>query len=294
MQASKSGVLAICFLVVAGCASAPEKPVEQSSKSQESARLSASEELVRGKSVAVETSQGTVNVAPTVVAIGDGSQQKDEASIAPYYYDPWEGFNRAMFSFNNVSYQYVLIPLSDGYKFILPGTVRDKIGNAFDNLREPLNLLNNTFSGEFNAAGANLGRFLINSTVGLLGLFDPADDWFDIKPQKQTLANTLQHYNVGSGAYLVIPILGPSDTRGAFSTLTEGFIHPVNYVADSPQNIQIRMVDGLDDFSEQSDIYQQLFKQAEDPYIYFRNQYIQGQRRDELFELSDSDQQNNE
>ena len=297
MQAFKPGVLALFFLVLGGCASAPDenaKAAQSTSSVQAQQEPELASELARGQKVAVQTSQGTLEVEPTVVAIGDGSQPGMEQGTETYYYDPWEGFNRAMFSFNNVSYKYVLIPLSDGYKFIIPGVVRDKIGNAFDNLREPLNLVNNAVSGEFSHAGANLSRFLINSTIGLLGFFDPATDWFDIAPQKQTIANTLQDYDITSGPYLVIPILGPSDTRGAFSTLTEGFIHPVNYVADPPESYQLRMLDGLDDFSEQSDIYQQLYDQADDPYIYFRNQYIQGQRRDELFELSDSEQQDNE
>ena len=130
--------------------------------------------------------------------------------------------------------------------------------------------------------------------MGLLGLFDPASDWFDIKPQKQTIANTLQRYDIGSGPYLVIPILGPSDSRGALSTLTEGFVHPVNYIAEPPESYQLRIFEGFDDFSNQSDTYRKLYEQAEDPYIFFRNQYIQGQRRDELFELSEREQQDNQ
>ncbi len=297
MQVSKSSALALCFLILGGCASAPQNTAKSTAEDntvQAPKEPELASELARGEKVTVQTSQGPLEVEPTVVAIGDGGQPGTEQGGEPVYNDPWEGFNRAMFSFNNVSYRYVLIPLSDGYKFVVPGVVRDKIGNAFDNLREPLNLVNNTVSGEFSHAGSNLGRFLINSTIGLLGLFDPAEAWFDIAPQKQTIANTLQDYDITSGPYLVIPILGPSDTRGAFSTLTEGFVHPVNYIADPPERYQLRMFDGLDDFSEQSDIYQQLYDQADDPYIYFRNQYIQGQRRDELFELSDSEQQNNE
>ena len=70
-----------------------------------------------------------------------------------------------------------------------------------------------------------------------------------------------------------------------FFTLTEGVIHPANQVADTPESYYIRMADGLHDFSLQSDTYQTLYENAEDPYLFFRNQYIQGQRRDELFQL---------
>ncbi|MEQ5807427.1 VacJ family lipoprotein [Alteromonas sp. NFXS44] len=300
MPAYRQGAFAliICLFLLGGCASAPDTPENsavqpQDNKQPQNNEPALAEELAKGKDVIVQTSQGAVSVSPVVVAVGD-TRESGNTGDEVYYNDPWEGFNRAMFSFNNVSYQYVLLPLADGYHYVVPGVVRDKIGNAFDNLREPLNLVNNTFAGEFSEAGANLGRFLINSTVGLLGLFDPASDWFDIKPQKQTIANTLQRYDIGSGPYLVIPILGPSDPRGALSTLTEGFVHPVNYIAEPPESYQLRIFEGFDDFSNQSDTYRKLYEQAEDPYIYFRNQYIQGQRRDELFELSEREQQDNQ
>lgn len=300
MPAYRQGAFAliICLFLLGGCASAPDMPENsavqpQNNKQPQNNEPALAEELAKGKDVTVQTSQGAVSVSPVVVAVGD-TPQSGNTGDEVYYNDPWEGFNRAMFSFNNVSYQYVLLPLADGYHYVVPGVVRDKIGNAFDNLREPLNLVNNTFAGEFGEAGANLGRFLINSTVGLLGLFDPASDWFDIKPQKQTIANTLQRYDIGSGPYLVIPILGPSDSRGALSTLTEGFVHPVNYIAEPPESYQLRIFEGFDDFSNQSDTYRKLYEQAEDPYIYFRNQYIQGQRRDELFELSEREQQDSQ
>lgn len=300
MPAYRQGAFAliICIFLLGGCASAPDTPENsavqpQDNKQPQGNEPALAEELAKGKDVTVQTSQGAVSVSPVVVAVGD-TPESGNTDDEVYYNDPWEGFNRAMFSFNNVSYQYVLLPLADGYHYVVPGVVRDKIGNAFDNLREPLNLVNNTFAGEFSEAGANLGRFLINSTVGLLGLFDPASDWFDIKPQKQTIANTLQRYDIGSGPYLVIPILGPSDSRGALSTLTEGFVHPVNYIAEPPESYQLRIFEGFDDFSNQSDTYRKLYEQAEDPYIYFRNQYIQGQRRDELFELSEREQQDNQ
>ncbi|MEG3766891.1 VacJ family lipoprotein [Alteromonas sp. 14N.309.X.WAT.G.H12] len=293
MQVYKQILIGGLVLMLVACASKPEQgqtaqSIELSAK--EPASESPANTLSKGKAVTIETSQGSLDVSPTVVSVAD--EQQDDPTGEVVYNDPLEGVNRAIFSFNDFSYRYALLPISDGYRYVVPSSVRDKIGNAFDNLREPLNLLNNTFAGEFSEAGSNLGRFLINSTVGLLGLFDPATDWFHIAPEKQTIANTLQHYDISAGPYLVLPILGPSDSRGAFSTITEGVIHPVNYVADPPETYQIRIVDGIDDFSSQSDIYRSLYEQADDPYLYFRNQYIQGQRRDELFELSEQQQDN--
>lgn len=272
---SRAAILCV-VIALAGCASAPDRqPVESSAAQQTPAQ-----KLAAGQQTTVSTSQGNLSVEPTVVAVPSSSDPATQVT----YDDPLEGFNRAMFAFNNGAYRYVLIPVADGYKAILPGVVRDKIGNAFDNIREPLNLINNTFSGNFSEAGTNLGRFVINSTVGLLGLFDPADAWFDMKPHKQTLSDMLRDHDVTSGAFIVLPILGPSDVRGTVSTLTEGVFHPLNYVTQPPETYQLRIVDGVDDFSLTSDAYQTLYEQADDPYVFFRNQYIQAQRRDKAFE----------
>ncbi|WP_218958952.1 MlaA family lipoprotein [Salinimonas marina] len=273
-----------------GCSNSapPQHPAVTSSEKQQSQSETPSDvdRLNAGESISVETSQGKINVEPTVVAITDAQAGNDTNQLAGevFYNDPWESFNRTIFGFNHQLYQYVLIPAADGYRWLVPAAARDKIGNAFENIREPLNLLNNALAGEFRQAGANLSRFFINSTLGLFGLFDPATHWFNIGAQKQTIADTLFYYDIDSGPYLVLPFLGPSDSRGAFSTVTEGIIHPINQLTDSPESYFLRAFDGFDDFSGQAETYQNLYKQADDPYLYFRNQYIQGQRRDEYFQ----------
>ena len=279
-------VFSAALLVLTGCSSVPP-PAQTEEAAAQSREVSPSqstkkEQLSAGKSVTITTSQGEINVAPAVVSVANAPAAIP--ATAPQYYDPWEGFNRSVFAFNNAAYEYVLIPVSDGYKAVVPQPVRSSVGNFFANLCEPLNLLNNLFSGEVSDAGSNLGRFLINSTVGLLGLFDPATNWFEIEPKRRSVGDTLASYGVGSGPYLVLPLLGQSDVRGGFSVLTEGFIHPVNHIADAPQNYQLRAFDGVDDFSEQSQTYQNLYEKADDPYLYFRNQYLQGQARDLMYE----------
>lgn len=281
-------VFPAALLALTGCSSVPPPPEngQKAVSSREANRSQATpqEQLSAGQNVTLKTSQGELNITPAVVSVANAPAVNP--TTAPVYNDPWEGFNRSVFAFNHAAYEYVLIPVSDGYKTVVPGPVRSSVGNFFANLREPLNLLNNLFSGEVADAGSNLGRFLINSTVGLLGLFDPATSWFEIDPKRRSVGDTLASYGVGSGPYLVLPLLGQSDVRGGFSVLTEGFIHPVNHVADSPQNYQLRAFDGVDDFSEQSETYQNLYQNADDPYLYFRNQYLQGQARDSLYEES--------
>ncbi|MCU7555864.1 VacJ family lipoprotein [Alteromonas sp. ASW11-19] len=291
MRVYKQFLLAVAAGFLSACASPPDKEVEPAkpvaANKTENAKV---RDLSAGETVTVTTSQGTMEVEPAVVAITD-AQTSPDVTQDVYYHDPWEGMNRAIFSFNHYLYSYVLLPAADGYRYVVPAVARDKIGNAFNNIREPLNLVNNTFAGEFDEAGTNLGRFIINTTVGLFGLFDPATDWFDLAPEKQTVADTLSQHDIRAGPYLVLPLLGPSDSRGAFSTVTESVLHPINFVAEPPESYQLRFFDGFDDFSSQADTYRSLYENAEDPYLYFRNQYIQGKRRDAVFS-SDNQPQN--
>lgn len=295
-KASTFALTGLILSVVSGCAQVPEKsgskPALIIEKPAES--MSATEAMSNGQTVKVSTSQGEISVEPTVVSMAQTSLN-DEAAATVTYYDPWEGFNRAMFSFNHGAYEYVLTPVSNGYRAVVPAPARDSVGKFFDNLREPLNLLNHLFAGEVKQAGSNLGRFLINSTVGILGLFDPATSVFELEKQPQTIGDTLASWGVEPGPYLVLPILGQSDVRSGVSVLTEGFVHPVNHVTHSPHNYQLRAVDGLDDFSSQSDTYRTLYDEADDPYIFFRNQYLQAKKRDMWFgRQTKSEQENNE
>lgn len=282
----KATLLIAVFM--AGCASPPDTTDTTVQNSSTSSSETTAETLSKGQTVKVQTSQGTLSVEPTVVSITDESVTPSQTPGTQPYYDPIEGFNRAMFGFNHYFYSYLFIPITDGYRFIVPDVARDKIGNAFDNLREPLNLLSHSFSGQFDKAGVNLGRFVINSTIGLLGLFDPASHWFELEQSEKTVAQSLRDYDIGSGAYLVLPVLGPSDVRGAFSTVTEGFLHPTQFIMESPDRYYLRMFEGVDDFESQSQRYEELYQQTSDPYLYFRNQYIQGQLRDAMFDTNNA------
>ncbi|WP_213996511.1 VacJ family lipoprotein [Arsukibacterium sp.] len=290
-------------LALAGCAAKPE-PADSGAVSDNSVVSSekvdkantednaedkeptAAEQLSAGQTTKVETSQGTLELEPTVVdmePVAEDDAVADGEEPAPLYNDPLEGWNRAIFRFNHVSYTYALIPIAKGYEKVLPAPVRDKVGNAFANIREPLNLVNNALTGDFKGAGSNLGRFLINSTIGILGLFDPATAWFDIAESKQSIADTLSHYQVGNGPYLVLPILGQSDVRGASSVLGEAFLHPLNQLVGAPDSYYLQGVNVINSFSDRANLYQTLYKQADDPYIYFRNQHLQGIKRDEAY-----------
>ena len=284
-------LLLLLLLLLSGCASQPQTPPadtpapatsSQNADNSTNAGLSAAEQLSSGKTATIETSQGRIEIEPTVVDMADRSQVTGD-STEQQYNDPLEGWNRGTFAFNHFTYTYALIPLAKGYEYITPAPVRDKIGNAFSNIREPLSMLNNLAAGELKDAGTNLGRFLINTTIGLLGLFDPATAWFDLPEAKQSIADTLAGYGVAPGPYLVLPILGQNNVRGSTSVVSEYLLDPIGQVTNPPDTYYLQGVDAVDSFTDRAKVYEELYRQADDPYLYFRNQFLQGVKRDDSF-----------
>ena len=133
-------------------------------------------------------------------------------------YDPIQGFNRGMYRFNYYFDKYLFIPVVRTYEFILPDYVEDRVSNFVDNVFEFNNFTNNLLQLKFKDTGITLSRFAINTTVGVLGLWDPATHW-GIYEQEEDFGQTLGHYGVGHGPYIVLPILGPSNLRD-----TVGFV----------------------------------------------------------------------
>lgn len=206
----------------------------------------------------------------------------DEPSVVSYsdYKDPIEPFNRSMFAFNDVTYRYVLTPLSKGYRFILPEGVRRSIGNFFSNLREPLFSLNHLIQGNPGQSGKSLLRFGVNSTVGLLGLFDPADSWWALEREETNFGETLGHYGVGYGGYLVLPVLGPNDFRGTSSFILSYYAHPANLSDNEDLPLIIGVTEGFHRMSSSLYNYPELVADKEDPYLFVRNLYLQNLQRD--------------
>ncbi len=139
--------------------------------------------------------------------------------------DPWEGFNRAMYSFNTTVDRYTLRPLAKGYTYVTPRFFRRGVSNVFSNIREVPNALNSLLQGRPGRASKDVGRFLINSTLGLVGLFDVAQQMGLPASDGEDFGQTLAAWGVGDGPYVVLPFLGPS-------TLRDGFALPVDWYSD--------------------------------------------------------------
>lgn len=126
--------------------------------------------------------------------------------------DPWEPFNRGVFKFNEVVDRNLAKPLARGYQNVVPTPVNDGVSNFFSNLGELSNITNSAFQAKGEAALISTGRFVFNSTFGVLGLFDVAG-YMELPEQDEDFGQTLGYWGVDTGPYLVLPFLGPSTVR---------------------------------------------------------------------------------
>ena len=164
----------------------------------------------------------------------------------------FEGFSRTMFKFNHALDGAIFKPVAKGYR-ALPNPIRKGTGNVVDNLRSLLTVSNNILQGDFKTAGVTAGRFAINTTVGILGIFDPAAALGLEDSGKEDFGQTLGAWGAESGCYFVLPILGPTTTRDAVGLIGNVFIDPVYQIT---HNTEIRNdVVGNGNYSEHNYYY---------------------------------------
>ena len=193
--------------------------------------------------------------------------------------DPLSSWNRAMFHFNDKLYFWALKPISRGYKAVIPTPVRSGIKNFFHNLTMPIRMVSCLLQGKGRAASAELSRFLINSTVGILGFGNPAKRWPELNPSEEDLGQTLARYGIGNGFYIVWPFLGPSTLRDSVGMAGEWFLNPVSYVEPTETYLEVRAVDTVNTTSFKIGDYESLKEAALDPYVALRNAYIQHRKK---------------
>ena len=136
-----------------------------------------------------------------------------------------ESYNRAMFKFNSAADDYVIKPVAKGYRAVTTEFIRERIHNFFSNLKEPASMINHTLQGNLADSGKSLGRFAINSTLGLLGTFDVASGW-GLSNNKTGFDETLATWCVPDGPFVVLPLLGPSTPRAATGLAADALANP--------------------------------------------------------------------
>ena len=203
-------------------------------------------------------------------------------AVNPRNPDPFEPVNRVFYAFNDGLDKFIVKPVSDVYVDVVPQPVRKGLGNAFDNLGYPNVILNDFLQGKIDRGFEGIGRFAVNSTVGVAGVFDVASKW-GMEKNSNDFGITLGKYDATAGPYLVLPLFGPSTFRDAPAIPVRMLVSPLRYL-DVPAYASIPMdvlnlaesrvrIGGAIEFRDRA---------ALDPYIFTREAYLQ-MRRNKIY-----------
>ena len=189
--------------------------------------------------------------------------------------DPLEPFNRVMFNVNDALYFWIVKPGSEIYAGVVPEPARIGIYNFFSNLTTPARYVNCLLQGKGEGADTELRRFAINTTCGVLGFGDPALDQYGLEPVHEDLGQTLAVHGFDDGFYLVLPLLGPSNTRDSLGRLGDWFLNPVSYVEPTEAAYGITAVRYTNSSSLRLGEYESFKSMTIEPYIAMRRTYAQ-------------------
>jgi phospholipid-binding lipoprotein MlaA len=187
--------------------------------------------------------------------------------------DPWESWNRGVYKFNDVVDRAVAKPVAKTYVKVVPEPIRIGVTNFFANLETPTVMVNDALQGKFLAAGNDLGRFLLNSTVGLAGILDPASS-AGLARNNEDFGQTLGKWGVHSGPFVELPILGPSDVRDGLGRVADSYTNPRQYIKNNYVKYGLYLPDLMDRRAALLPLDETL-KHVYDPYAFIRDAYLQ-------------------
>jgi phospholipid-binding lipoprotein MlaA len=185
--------------------------------------------------------------------------------------DPWEGFNRAMFSFNEGLDRAVVKPVTQGYRFIMPDFAEQGVHNFFENIGDVKTFVNNVLQGKPKEASEDLGRVIVNTTIGIGGLFDVAST-FGIPKHDEDFGQTLGAWGVESGPYLVLPLFGPSSLRDGVGRIPDMMVDPIQQVSDDDTRLGLQVLRVIDTRSQLLEAEGVI---SGDRYTFIRDAYLQ-------------------
>ncbi|WP_338485677.1 VacJ family lipoprotein [Pseudomonas trivialis] len=185
--------------------------------------------------------------------------------------DPWESVNRPIFTFNDTVDTYALKPIAQGYQFITPQFVQDGVHNFFRNIGDVGNLANNVLQLKPHNAGVDTARLLVNTTFGVLGFVDVGTR-MALQRSDEDFGQTLGYWGVGSGPYVMLPLLGPSTLRDAPSKYVDSYTSPYRYMNDIDWR---NSVFGLNLVDTRASLLDSEKLITGDKYTFIRNAYLQ-------------------
>ncbi len=242
-----------------------------------------------GRQEAEAVSARSAGAAPSDAraASADAASQFDLDAFddAPAVRDPFEGVNRRIYSFNAGVDRFVLEPISEVYGWVLPQFARDSVRSIVDNLKTPVWLTNDVLQREWRRAGVTLSRFTLNTTLGVGGVYDFADNVANLPKHDEDFGQTLGSYGVGAGPYLMLPFLGPATVRDAFGRVVDTALDPLTYATFPGDGLYTFRGDdilnasrtGADiiDIRHRLDPAFEVTKRSDDPYLRARTLYYQ-------------------
>ena len=204
------------------------------------------------------------------------------------YDDPFEGYNRAMFSFNYQVDKYVIKPVAEGYRAVTTPFIRERIISVIDTLKEPVSAGNHLLQADPEASVKSLSRFVINSTLGLVGMFDVAEGW-GLPKDKTTFNETFAKWCIPQGPFIVLPLLGPSTPRAATGMALDFVFDPVYWATYQDANVHDKaswgyaIAQGITAREAALDILDDLERNSVDFYATMRSAYLQNQSKLKCF-----------
>lgn len=220
------------------------------------------------------------------MALGQGVANDDEPSFGEerdsgLASDPLEPINRAFYHFNDKFYFWVVKPASQGYAYFIAEDVRMCVRSFLKNLLAPVRIVNNLLQGKVAASGVETARLVINSTLGIAGLADPAKNEFGLSPKNEDLGQTLGVYGFGDGIYICWPFFGPSNVRDTIGLAGDFFLSPLSYLAMSDAGAGAAVEAGrvVNNTSLTLGDYEDFKESAIDPYVSLRDAYRQNRQK---------------
>jgi phospholipid-binding lipoprotein MlaA len=232
------------------------------------------------------TSLISLMLATNVSADTDGENSLSKKNSGDIK-DCFEGLNRATFSLNQGLDKAIFKPVARGYRK-LPSPIRSGTSNALENISSLLTIPNNILQGEFKKAGINTGRFAVNTTVGILGVFDVATKMNFPEYEREDYGQTFGAWGIGAGCYVVLPVLGPStvrDTFGSFMNVLGGdpyynlSVHGNNQYLDQDLYMTTKIISGIDFRAKNLETIDNLEKNSMDFYASVRSLYLQDRQQ---------------
>ena len=224
---------------------------------------------------------GPIGANPAFAWVGD-DVENEATPAGPQVNDPLQGVNRSVFQFNDKLYFWAVKPAATVYASVVPKEQRENVKSAYDNFVTPARFVNDVLQHKGERADIEAKRFIINSTLGVGGLFDIAQSRFGMaKPPKEDFGQTLGAWGVETGPFLMVPVLGPSDARDLFGYAVDSAMDPLEWIPLAVWvNPTIKAGKIMNSASLKLGVYEDFKQSALDPYLSMRDGYLQHREKE--------------